>query len=100
MNISDNQLVFSETAQMSIYLMTAGPMEYLDVLLMIRLLCFCLYFLTDINECETQQANCAHGCHNTLGSFSCVCLTAYELGSDGKQCYSESTTLHTTTTHY
>ncbi|KAG7256041.1 hypothetical protein CRUP_003371 [Coryphaenoides rupestris] len=36
-----------------------------------------------IDECETPQANCAHGCHNTLGSYACVCLTAYELGADG-----------------
>lgn len=54
-------------------------------------LCCCFFkpiFFTDIDECETEEANCAHGCHNTLGSYACVCNTAYELGSDGKQCYS------------
>lgn len=51
--------------------------------------CYLLYiFVTDIDECETD-ANCAHGCHNTLGSYACVCNAAYELGSDGKQCYSQ-----------
>lgn len=42
----------------------------------------------DIDECQTEASNCAHGCHNTLGSYVCVCNAAYELGSDGKQCYS------------
>lgn len=53
--------------------------------------CFVLLHIsvTDIDECETEQANCAHGCHNTLGSYACVCNAAYELGSDGKQCYSQ-----------
>lgn len=46
------------------------------------------FFVTDVDECETDENNCAHGCHNTLGSYACVCNTAYELGSDGKQCYS------------
>lgn len=53
------------------------------------LLFFLHIFVADIDECETEEANCAHGCHNTLGSYACVCNTAYELGSDGKQCYSE-----------
>lgn len=47
-------------------------------------------FVPDVDECETQENNCAHGCHNTLGSFVCVCNAAYELGADGKQCYSQS----------
>lgn len=50
---------------------------------------FCHVFIIDIDECEIEEGNCSHGCHNTLGSFVCVCNTAYELGSDGKQCYSE-----------
>lgn len=48
---------------------------------------FTYFFITDVDECATQE-NCAHGCHNTLGSYACVCNAAYELGSDGKQCYS------------
>lgn len=50
---------------------------------------FCVFFVADIDECQTEASNCAHGCHNTLGSYVCVCNAAYELGSDGKQCYSE-----------
>lgn len=45
---------------------------------------------TDVDECETGENTCAHGCHNTPGSFVCVCNAAYELGADGKQCYSQS----------
>lgn len=48
-----------------------------------------LCFPADINECETEGGDCAHGCHNTPGSYVCVCSAAYELGSDGKQCYSQ-----------
>lgn len=44
---------------------------------------------SDVDECETKEADCAHSCHNTLGSYACVCNAAYELGSDGKQCYSQ-----------
>lgn len=44
----------------------------------------------DVDECETGENTCAHGCHNTPGSFVCVCNAAYELGADGKQCYSQS----------
>lgn len=58
-----------------------------------------MHFPPDIDECETEEANCAHGCHNTLGSYVCVCNAAYELGSDGKQCYSQfkSSCLHIVT---
>lgn len=49
----------------------------------------CVFFASDIDECQTGQADCAHGCHNTRGSFMCVCPAAYELGVDGKQCYRE-----------
>lgn len=36
-------------------------------------------------------AQCAHSCLNTHGSFQCVCFTGFELGADGRQCYSEWT---------
>ena len=55
----------------------------------VSVFCFCrVFFVADIDECQTEASNCAHGCHNTLGSYVCVCNAAYELGSDGKQCYS------------
>ncbi len=49
----------------------------------------CVVFASDIDECQTGLADCAHGCRNTRGSFMCVCPAAYELGVDGKQCYRE-----------
>lgn len=49
----------------------------------------CVFCASDIDECQTGRADCAHGCRNTRGSFMCVCPAAYELGVDGKQCYRE-----------
>lgn len=43
----------------------------------------------DVDECATGQAQCAHGCLNTRGSFTCLCHAGYELGADGRQCYRE-----------
>lgn len=54
----------------------------------LRLLLLLRVSVPDIDECQTEASNCAHGCTNTLGSYVCVCNAAYELGSDGKQCYS------------
>lgn len=45
--------------------------------------------LSDVDECATGLAQCAHGCLNTQGSFKCVCHAGYELGADGRQCYRE-----------
>lgn len=44
---------------------------------------------TDVDECATGLARCAHGCLNTQGSFKCVCHAGYELGADSRQCYRE-----------
>ena len=55
--------------------------------------CMCVCH-TDIDECQTTEVACAHGCHNTPGSYVCVCSAAYELGTDGKQCYRESALFH------
>lgn len=45
----------------------------------------------DVDECATGLAQCAHSCLNTHGSFKCGCHAGYELGADGRQCYSEWT---------
>ena len=45
-----------------------------------------LYFISDINECNTLNGGCDGSCHNSLGSFSCSCGNGYTLDSDGKTC--------------
>lgn len=52
---------------------------------------------SDVDECATGLAQCAHGCLNTHGSFKCVCNAGYELGADGRQCYREWTVGDSTT---
>lgn len=52
---------------------------------------------SDVDECATGLAQCAHGCLNTHGSFKCVCNAGYELGADGRQCYREWTVGGSTT---
>jgi len=49
----------------------------------------CNWCVSDVDECETGLAACAHSCQNTPGSFSCVCKPGYELGSDSRKCYRE-----------
>lgn len=39
-------------------------------------------FITDINECESDNGNCTFVCHNTPGSYYCGCKTGYVLSSD------------------
>ena len=33
----------------------------------------------DIDECQTDQHNCPHYCHNTNGSYTCSCAPGYEM---------------------
>ena len=33
--------------------------------------------MIDINECVTQNGECEQNCQNTIGSYSCSCLTGY-----------------------
>lgn len=39
-----------------------------------------------MNECAEHGHECAFRCHNTLGSYRCVCPYGYELAPDGKHC--------------
>ena len=48
---------------------------------------FCVF--SDIDECELKLDGCKHGCINEVGSFMCHCSPGYQLGTDGKSCYSE-----------
>ena len=44
------------------------------------------YFLLDVNECETSNGGCAHTCHNTIGTYYCVCNSGYYVSSNGHSC--------------
>ena len=41
---------------------------------------------TDINECASHNGGCEHNCQNTIGSYSCSCLTGYLIDSNGYNC--------------
>ena len=45
-----------------------------------------VFYLTDVNECETDNGGCAHMCSNTVGSFTCSCNAGYALNADGSSC--------------
>ena len=40
----------------------------------------------DVDECTTGVDNCEHNCHNTNGSYTCMCGQGFRLHSDGQQC--------------
>ena len=43
--------------------------------------------MIDINECTTQNGGCEQNCQNTIGSYTCSCLTGYLIGdSNGYNC--------------
>lgn len=44
------------------------------------------FLITDIDECSTNNP-CAHVCHNTPGSYTCMCHLSYQLGNDGRSCF-------------
>ncbi|VDN98375.1 unnamed protein product, partial [Rodentolepis nana] len=41
-----------------------------------------------INECERNNGGCQHRCINVEGSYSCDCNPGWQLGNDGRTCYS------------
>ena len=41
---------------------------------------------TDINECKKEKGGCEQSCQNTIGSYSCFCLTGYLVDSNGYNC--------------
>ena len=48
----------------------------------------------DINECDEPDGSpdadeCAHNCHNNIGSYTCSCDTGYRLDADGRGCNGE-----------
>ena len=44
----------------------------------------------DVNECLEQDNKCAFRCHNTVGSYRCVCPYGYQLAVDGRHCKGKS----------
>ena len=44
------------------------------------------YYLTDINECDTDNGGCEHNCTNTPGSYQCQCREGYETNNNGRNC--------------
>ncbi len=48
-----------------------------------------MYYLVDINECNTNNGGCAQVCTNTDGSFMCSCNTGFLLAGDLATCNGE-----------
>ena len=51
-----------------------------------RMLSLFSLFLSDIDECLTENGGCNQTCVNKPGSFECQCSAGYALGDDGKSC--------------
>ena len=54
-------------------------------------LMLCYSYVTDINECATNNGGCAQICNNTAGSHQCSCGPGYTLNSDGHACDGRTT---------
>ena len=44
---------------------------------------------TDINECATNNGNCAQNCSNTVGSYLCSCGVGYIINANNRTCTGE-----------
>ena len=44
-------------------------------------------FLTDINECLSNNGGCEHNCMNVDGGFNCTCAEGFELAANGFGCF-------------
>ena len=55
-----------------------------------------LLFLSDIDECTSDSAECSEVCVNTNGSFYCSCHEpGYKIAADGVNCTGMSYTIYT-----
>lgn len=45
-----------------------------------------LYACTDINECTEGTDGCAQTCRNTIGSYTCSCMSGYRLANNSLGC--------------
>ena len=43
-------------------------------------------YISDINECLTNNGGCQLNCHNSDGSYSCSCNNGYLLNNNGYTC--------------
>lgn len=63
---------------------------FLDLAVEVRgMCCVCLlkrFFVTDIDECQSNNGGCDHFCKNTVGSFDCSCRKGFKLLTDEKSC--------------
>ena len=48
-----------------------------------------LFVVVDVDECATNNGGCHQTCNNTIGSFSCSCLTGWMLSANNKACDGE-----------
>ena len=46
----------------------------------------CLFYITDVNECNQTYNPCKHECRNSNGSFQCVCRAGYKIEEDKVSC--------------
>ena len=51
-----------------------------------RLLKYGSVFLRDINECAINNGNCTQLCVNTIGNYSCSCVSGYALNVNRRTC--------------
>lgn len=47
---------------------------------------FAAIFLTDVDECASNNGGCQHECHNTIGSYQCSCHNGFTLHENGHDC--------------
>ncbi len=48
-----------------------------------------MYYLVDINECNTNNGGCSQVCTNTDGSLMCSCNSGFMLADDLTTCNGE-----------
>ena len=43
-------------------------------------------FITDVDECSSDNGGCSQECNNTIGSYYCTCLDGFTLQADSHTC--------------